>query len=324
MNIFKNQTILITGGTGSWGNELTKQLLILNPKRIIIYSRNEFNQVTMKRKFNNKKLKFHIGDVRDYDSLNQACKKVDYIFHLAALKHVPVCEQQPDEAIKTNINGTQNVIRAAINNHVKKAIDVSSDKACAPLNSYGMTKAVGEKLIINASELVDTTEFMCIRAGNVMGTAGSVIPLFIDQIKKNNKITITDKRMTRYFISLEEAISLLFTAINSNVDGSLFVMKMPACKLTDLAKVLVDYYGDNKTEIIETGIRPGEKIDEVLVSKDEVLDTYEYNDTYYLIYPQGKEKLNLKKVQFPEYSSSTYLLNKKEIKILLDKGGFLK
>jgi len=324
MNIFKNQTILITGGTGSWGNELTKQLLILNPKRIIIYSRNEFNQVTMKRKFNNKKLKFHIGDVRDYDSLNQACKKVDYIFHLAALKHVPVCEQQPDEAIKTNINGTQNVIRAAINNHVKKAIDVSSDKACAPLNSYGMTKAVGEKLIINASELVDTTEFMCIRAGNVMGTAGSVIPLFIDQIKKNNKITITDKRMTRYFISLEEAISLLFTAINSNVDGSLFVMKMPACKLTDLAKVLVDYYGDNKTEIIETGIRPGEKIDEVLVSKDEVLDTYEYNDTYYLIYPQGKEKLNFKKVQFPEYSSSTYLLNKKEIKILLDKGGFLK
>ena len=140
-NIFANQRILITGGTGSWGNELTKQLLVFNPKQIIIYSRNEFNQVRMKRIFNNKRLKFHIGDVRDYDSLNKACRKVDYIFHLAALKHVPVCEQQPDEAIKTNIKGTNNVIKAAINNNVKKVIDVSSDKACAPLNVYGMTKA---------------------------------------------------------------------------------------------------------------------------------------------------------------------------------------
>ena len=322
-SIFNEAKILITGGTGSWGNELTKQLLTFNPGQIIIYSRNEFNQVTMKRRFNNKKLKFHIGNVRDYDSLNRACKGVDYIFHLAALKHVPVCEQQPNEAIKTNINGTNNVIRAAINNQVKRVIDVSTDKACSPLNVYGMTKAVGEKLITNASQLTDTTDFMCIRAGNVMGTAGSVIPLFIDQIKKNNKITITDKRMTRYFISLEEAISLLFTAINSNFDGSLFVMKMPACKLTDLAKVLIDYYGDKNTEIIETGIRPGEKIHEVLVSKDEVLQTYEYNDTYYLIYPQNKIEL-FQKVTFPEYSSSTYLMNKKEIQKLLNKGGFLK
>ena len=322
-SIFNEAKILITGGTGSWGNELTKQLLTFNPGQIIIYSRNEFNQVTMKRKFKNKKLKFHIGNVRDYDSLNEACKGVDYIFHLAALKHVPICEQQPSEAIKTNIEGTNNVIRAAINNKVKRVIDVSTDKACSPLNVYGMTKAVGEKLTINASQLTDTTDFMCIRAGNVMGTAGSVIPLFIDQIKKNNKITITDKRMTRYFISLEEAISLLFTAINSNFDGSLFVMKMPACKLTDLAKVLIDYYGDNNTEIIETGIRPGEKIHEVLVSKDEVLQTYEYNDTYYLIYPQNKIEL-FQKVTFPEYSSSTYLMNKKEIQKLLNKGGFLK
>ena len=323
MNIFANQRILITGGTGSWGNELTKQLLIYNPKQIIIYSRNEFNQVTMKRIFDNKKLKFHIGDVRDYVSLNRACKEVDYIFHLAALKHVPICEQQPDEAIKTNINGTQNIIRAAINNNVKKVIDVSSDKACSPLNSYGMTKAVGEKLILNASQLTDTTEFMCIRAGNVMGTAGSVIPLFIDQIKRYNKVTITDKRMTRYFISLSEAISLLFTAINSNVTGSLFVMKMPACKLTDLAQVLIDYYGDENTTTEEIGIRPGEKLDEVLVSKDEVLETYEYGLTYYLISPK-KEIQWLKKVRFPEYNSSTFLMTKYEIKELLDRGGFLK
>ena len=320
----KNKRILITGGTGSWGYELVKQLLTLKPKQIIIYSRNEFNQVKMERDFNNKKLKFLIGNVRDYGKMNFACKNVDYVFHLAALKHVPIAEEFPYEAIKTNINGTRNVIRSAIDNNVKKVIDVSTDKACAPLNTYGLTKAVGERLILNASQIGSKTKFMCIRAGNVMGTAGSVIPLFIDQIKKYNEITITDKRMTRYFISLHEAISLLFVAINSKITGSLFVMKMPACRLIDLAQVLIDYYGNDMTRIIETGIRPGEKQHEVLVSKDEVIDTYEYNDTYYLIYSQAKKKLKLKKVSFPEYSSSTYLLTKKEIKQLLNKGGFLK
>lgn len=320
----KNKRILITGGTGSWGYVLVKQLLTLNPKQIVIYSRNEFNQVQMCREFNNKKLKFMIGDVRDYGKIDFACKNVDYVFHLAALKHVPIAEEFPYEAIKTNINGTRNIIRAAINNDVKKVIDVSTDKACAPLNTYGLTKAVGERLILNASQISDKTKFMCIRAGNVMGTAGSVIPLFIDQIKKYNEITITDKRMTRYFISLHEAISLLFVAINSKITGSLFVMKMPACRLIDLAQVLIDYYGNDMTRIIKTGIRPGEKLEEVLVSKYEVLDTYEYNDTYYLIYLQSNKKLKLKKVSFPEYSSSTYLLTKKEIKQLLNKGGFLK
>ena len=312
----KNKRILITGGTGSWGNELTKQLLTLNPKQIIIYSRNEFNQVKMSRLFNNKKLKFMIGDVRDYGKINFACKNVDYVFHLAALKHVPIAEEFPYEAIKTNINGTRNVIRAAIDNNVKKVIDVSTDKACAPLNTYGLTKAVGERLILNASQISDKTEFMCIRAGNVMGTAGSVIPLFINQIKKYNEITITDKRMTRYFISLQEAISLLFVAINSKITGSLFVMKMPALKLIDLAQVLIDYYGNKNTKIKEIGIRPGEKLEEVLVSKYEVLDTYEYNDTYYLI-SHKKELYN--KVTFKEYTSATNLLTKKEIGKLLNK-----
>jgi FlaA1/EpsC-like NDP-sugar epimerase len=173
--VFKNETILITGGTGSWGNELTSQLLIKNPKKIIIFSRGELAQVNMQRKFENNKLKFIIGDVRDYSAVDNATKNVDYIFHLAALKHVPVCENQPQEAIKTNINGTINIINAAIKHGVKKVIDVSSDKAVAPTNVYGMTKAVGEKLIIQANTLTDKTDFVCIRGGNVLGSNQMVV-----------------------------------------------------------------------------------------------------------------------------------------------------
>ena len=207
---FKNKTILITGGTGSWGHELTTQLLESNPKEIRIYSRGELSQVKMKREYNNSKLKFIIGDVRDDEVINNACKNVNYIFHLSALKHVPICEENPDEAIKTNIIGTQNVIKSAIYNKVERVIDVSSDKACSPINLYGMTKAVGERLITHASIFTDETQFMVIRGGNAMGSNGSVIPLFINQIKQFNKITVTDRRMTRFFITLPEAIQLLF------------------------------------------------------------------------------------------------------------------
>jgi len=330
--MFTDKVILITGGTGSWGNELTAQLLERKPKEIRILSRGEFAQVTMQRKFNDKRLNFVIGDIRDRDAVNYACKGVDYVFHLAALKHVPVCEEQPQEAIKTNITGTTNLINCAIDNGVKKVIDVSTDKAVDPLNLYGMTKAVAEKLIIQANKISPVTKFVCIRGGNVLGTNGSVVPFFIDQIEKTNSVRVTDMRMTRYFLTLHEAISLLFKASEEGVGGETFVMHMPACRITDLAKVLMEHYGDKKTGMCETGSRPGEKIHEVLISGCEAANTYKYDDNYYLILPtlhipgleEHYKNLSLKKVKFSDYNSEMELMNKAQVKIMLSEGGFLK
>jgi FlaA1/EpsC-like NDP-sugar epimerase len=329
--MFKDKKILVTGGTGSWGNELTTQLLEKDPEQIIIFSRGEFAQVTMKRKFNDDRLKFIIGNVRDYPSLEHACRDIDYVFHLAALKHVPICEEQPLEAIKTNIQGTENLIKAAIANQVKKVIDVSTDKAVDPINLYGMTKAVGERLIIHANKKADDTKFICIRAGNVLGTQGSVVPFFIKLIKEHNKILITDNRMTRFFMTLSDAISLLFKATEKSIGGETFVEQMPSFKLTDLVKALVEVYGNNDTKIIETGIRPGEKIDEVLVSRYEVVNSYVYDGSYYLILPvlyidgleEHYEYCNLEKVSFSEYSSRTQLSDIETLKLLLKRGGFI-
>ena len=280
MTQFKQQTILITGGTGSWGNELVAQLLDKDPKQIIIYSRGEFAQVTMQRKFNNDKLKFVIGDVRDLEALTDACKGVDIVFHLAALKHIPVCEDYPNEAIKTNLQGTENVIKATIANKVKRVIDVSTDKACVPINLYGITKAAGEKLIIHANGLGTETAFTVIRGGNVLGSNGSVIPHFIKQIKDYNRITITDKEMTRYFLTLPEAISLLFVAAKSDIPGGIFVMKMPAFKIRDIAWILIRLKGNSHTKTEYMGIRQGEKLHESLVSIYESPNTYVYGDNF--------------------------------------------
>jgi len=329
--VFSNKKILITGGTGSWGYELTKQLLKKNPDEIRILSRGEFAQVTMKRRFNDDRLSFIIGDIRDYNAVNLACRDIDLVFHLAALKHVPICEEQPYEAIKTNILGTENLIKASIHNQIERVIDVSTDKAVTPINMYGMTKAIGEKLIIHANKLSTITKFTCIRAGNVLGTNGSVIPFFIDMIKRYNKVTITDKRMTRFFLTLEDAIELLFKAVERSIGGETFIVQMPSFYIYDIAKVLIETYGNDKTKIIETGIRPGEKIDEVLVSKYEVANCYEYDYNYYLILPflnvngilEHYRNLNLKKVDFEEYSSKTNLMGIEKLKELLKKGGFI-
>jgi len=242
---------------------------------------------------------------------------------LAALKHVPIAEEFPYESIKTNINGTRNIIRASINCGVKVMVDVSTDKAVMPINTYGITKALGEKLTLNASRLSNKTKFMVIRGGNVLGTAGSVVPLWIDQIKKDNKITITDVTMTRYFFTLPEAIKLLFVAMDSNINSGLFVMKMPSCKIIDLGELLIEHYGNNDTKIKVTGIRPGEKLDEVLVSKHESYDAYEYSKDYYLISSYRKFK-KFKKAPNTEYNSAQNLMTKEEIKKLLQKGGYLK
>jgi FlaA1/EpsC-like NDP-sugar epimerase len=298
-----------------------------NVKEIICFSRGELQQVLMKRRFNDPRLKFVIGDVRDYDAVKLATRNVDYIFHLAALKHVPVCEENVQETIKTNIDGTTNIVNAAIENRVRKVIDVSSDKAVEPINLYGMTKAVGEKIIVQANDLTDYTKFVCIRGGNVMGSSGSVIPFFIEQIKSGGPITLTDHDMTRFFLTLEEAIQLLFKASIDSIGGETFVMNMPACYIKDLAQVLMDVYG--QVEIKETGMRPGEKLDEMLISHHESKLSYCYDDNYFLTLPSNYNQALSVRYQdcksFPhkEFSSKTKIMNKKEIKEMLKKGNFI-
>ena len=326
--MFNHSRIFISGATGSWGQTLVTQLLQkYDVEEIICFSRGELQQVLMKRKFNNPKLKFVIGDVRDYEAVKLATRNVDFIFHLAALKHVPVCEENVQETIKTNINGTTNIVNAAIENGVKKVIDVSSDKAVEPINLYGMSKAVGEKIIVQANNLTDFTKFVCIRGGNVMGSNGSVIPFFIEQIKSGGPLTITDKRMTRFFLTLEEAIELLFKASIDSIGGETFVMNMPACYITDLADVLMEEYG--KVDVKETGIRPGEKLDEMLISHHESSLSYCYDNNYYLTLPLGFNQAPATRYQshtaFPylEFSSKTKIMNRSEIKEMLKKGKFI-
>ena len=326
--MFNGSRIFICGATGSWGQTLTTLLLnSYNVKEIVCFSRGELQQVLMKRKFNNSKLKFVIGDVRDYEAVRLATRGVDYIFHLAALKHVPVCEENVQETIKTNINGTANIIKAATENRVKKVIDVSSDKAVEPINLYGMTKAVGEKLIVQANDYSEYTKFVCIRGGNVMGSSGSVIPFFIEQIKAGGPLTITDNRMTRFFLTLEEAIQLLFKASIDSIGGETFVMNMPSCYIKDLAEVLMDEYG--QVEVKETGMRPGEKLDEMLISSHESMLTFCYDNNYFLTLPANYNQAlkiryqDCRAFPYEAFSSKTKIMNKEEIREMLKKGKFL-
>ncbi len=330
MDMYENARILITGGTGSWGNELTKKLLLYNPQEIRIFSRNEFSQVTMQRKFNDHPaLKFIIGDVRDYQAVEDACKDIDYIFHLAALKHVPICEFQPEEAMKTNITGTENVIRASIMNRVKKVIDVSSDKAVDPINFYGMTKSFGEKLTLRANDYSEHTRFVCIRGGNVLGTNGSVVPLFKKMILDGKDISLTSSEMTRFFLTVSEAINLLLKASEESIGGEIYVMQMKACGILDLAEVLIEELALKPVSIKEVGIRPGEKLHEVLVSNHEAPFTYQYDSQYYVILPSHSpislinKYNNYKKVTFEKYQSNDRLMSKNEILEMLRQGGFL-
>lgn len=327
--MFRDKRILVTGGTGSWGYELVRQLLDFEPQEVIIFSRNESSQVAMQRTFENKRLSFIIGDIRDKEALNRACAGIDYVFHLAALKHVPVCEEQPYEAMKTNVLGTQYVIEAAIENKVEKVVYISTDKAANPSNFYGMTKAIGEKLIIHANLLHTDTQFVCVRGGNVLGTNGSVIHLFMKQIREKGRVGITDMAMTRFFLTLQEAISLLFKATEASIGGETFVMMMPTCKITDLAQVLGEAMGKPDVEMVELGVRPGEKIHEILLTEFESLTTVLFDEQYLVILPTLeipgiKEKYEAySKVSFSSFCSSHSLMSKDEIRELLVKGGFL-
>lgn len=330
--MFEDKTILITGGTGSWGYELTKQLLEQRAKEIRIFSRNESKQVEMRTHFGTTKIKYILGDVRSPHDLITAMADVNSVFHLAALKHIPICENQPFEPIKTNVIGLENVIYAAINNGVDRVINVSSDKAVDPINTYGLTKALGEKLIIQANQFSEHTKFICVRAGNVLGSSGSVVPIFIESIKNENEVWITDKQMTRFFLTLGDAISLLFKATVHGRGGEIFVMRMQTCRIIDLAAALILNYGNTSTEVKMGQIRPGEKIHEVLISKHEIRNTVIYDNNYYLILPSidipQMDTYHLLSsylpVSFNEYWSANNLMTTTEIEQMLEKGGFLK
>jgi FlaA1/EpsC-like NDP-sugar epimerase len=284
----------------------------------------------MKQEFDNDpRLKFIIGDIKEKDGLTEACQNVDYLFHLAALKHVPVCEYQPLEALKTNVHGTQNVIDAAIECNVKRVIYISTDKASNPSNFYGLSKAMGERLIIHANTLNSSTRFVCIRGGNVLGTNGSVIHVFKKQIQEKGKIGITDLEMTRFFLTIEEAIKLVFKATFESLGGEIFVMKMPACKIVDLADVLIEASNKNNVEIDILGVRPGEKIHELLLSEYESQTTIAYDDEYFVILPPiyidglKEHYSKFKPANLTNYNSSKELMSKKEIMAVLKKGGFI-
>ena len=303
--MYTDKTILISGGSGSWGRELTKQLLNKRPREIIVYSRGEIAQVDMARTMDDPRITYVIGDVRDPKAIDMVFSRgIDYVFGLAALKHVPICENQPREAILTNISGTQNMIDASVKHKVKKFIDVSTDKATNPCNLYGMTKAIGERLTIEANCMTKDTEFICIRGGNVLGTNGSIVPYVIDQIKTTNRVKVTDDRMTRFFLSLPQAIELLLYAAEEGIGGETYVMNMPSFYIIDLVNVLISAYGNEKTKIDIIGAREGEKIHEVLISEHEIARTHYVNDNYYVIYPQ----INTNRTHFhiwdhPEYES---------------------
>lgn len=326
----KNKVILITGGTGSWGQELVRNLLEREPQEIRIFSRNESLQVSMQQHFrHHPKLTFIIGDIRDKYELMQACQQVDYIYHLAALKHVPICEQQPDSAMKTNVMGTHHLIQAAIANDVTKVIYVSTDKAADPSSTYGMTKALGEKLIVQANQVDCKTRFVCVRSGNVLGTTGSVVPIFKQRIAQGLDITLTDSRMTRFFVTLEDAIVFLLKVTEDNKGGEVYVAKMPACSIKDLAEVLIEESSTDTIRINETGARPGESLGESLISEYESGYSLNLNDQSYVIVPpyaiEGLQEHYASSipVDFYRYHSDQALMSKAEIRDLLYRGGCL-
>lgn len=284
-NLFNNKSILITGGTGSFGKKLTKTLLAhYKPKKIIIYSRDELKQFEMQQQFNNEKMRYFIGDVRDKERIIQACEGVDYIIHAAALKQVPAAEYNPTECIKTNINGAENVIRAALANRVTKVIALSTDKAACPVNLYGATKLASDKLFVAANNMAaGKTEFSVVRYGNVVGSRGSVVPFFKHWLDQGNiSLPITDPEMTRFWITLQQGVDFVLTNFARMRGGEIFVPKIPSVLITDLAEAIAPGVA---TTVI--GIRPGEKLHETMCPRDDSHLTLEFDD-HYVITPTIK------------------------------------
>lgn len=321
--MFKNKVLMITGGTGSFGNAVLNRFLETEIKEIRIFSRDEKKQDDMRKKYNNDKIKFYIGDVRDIQSIRNAIHGVDYIFHAAALKQVPSCEFFPLEAVKTNVIGTDNVLTAAIDEGVKKVICLSTDKAAYPVNAMGTSKAMMEKVFVAKSRTVspEKTVICGTRYGNVMCSRGSVIPLFIEQIKSGKPLTITEPKMTRYIMSLDEAVELVLFAFKNAESGDIMVQKAPACTIEDLAQAVKEIFNaDNEIKII--GIRHGEKMYETLLTNEECAHAIDMGNFYRVpcdkrdlnyekYFSKGNEKRNVLK----EYNSkNTQILNVNQVK----------
>jgi UDP-N-acetylglucosamine 4,6-dehydratase len=324
--MFQNKILMITGGTGSFGQTVLKRFLATDVREIRIFSRDEKKQEEMRIALNNPKLKFYIGDVRDCESLSPAMKGVDYVFHAAALKQVPSCEFYPIEAVKTNVLGTENVLNVATKNHVKRVVVLSTDKAVYPINAMGISKAMAEKLMVAKArtQLENETVFCATRYGNVMASRGSVIPLFVTQIKEGRPLTVTDPKMTRFLMSLEESVDLVLYAFTHGKQGDLFVQKAPASTVADLAEAIKQIFG-NKAPVRVIGTRHGEKLYESLISREEMAKAEDMGDyfripadnrdlNYAQFFSEGEEKI----AQFDDYTShNTKLLNVEEVRNLL-------
>jgi len=299
MSVFANKTLLITGGTGSFGNAVLNRFLKTDIGEIRIFSRDEKKQDDMRHDFQARmpevanKIKFYIGDVRNKSNLKYAMKGVDYVFHAAALKQVPSCEFFPMEAVKTNVIGTDNTLDAAIDAGVKCVICLSTDKAAYPINAMGITKAIEEKIAVAKSRLSGDTKICCTRYGNVMCSRGSVIPLWIDQIRKGNPITLTEPKMTRFIMSLEEAVDLVLFAFEHGKNGDILVQKAPACTIQTQAEAVCELFGGKKEEIKVIGIRHGEKMYETLLTKEEAAKAIDMGNFYAV--PADNRDLNYDK-----------------------------
>ena len=328
---FEDRILLITGGTGSFGNAVLRRFLSSGLREIRILSRDEKKQDDMRKRYSNPKIKFYIGDVRDYQSVLNAVRGADFIYHAAALKQVPSCEFHPLEAVKTNVLGTENVLEAAINFGVKRVVCLSTDKAVYPINAMGISKAMMEKVAVAKSRSSNSTVINVTRYGNVMASRGSVIPLFYNQIINNNPITITDPKMTRFLMSLADSVELVFHAFSNAQQGDIFVQKAPAATIETLSKALIEIF-NSKSEINIIGTRHGEKKHEALLSKEEFLHTEDLGDFYRI--KSDSRDLNYSKYfengdknvdKFSDYTSgNTYLLTVEEMKSLLLKLDYIK
>ncbi|GAB5351841.1 polysaccharide biosynthesis protein [Qipengyuania sp. 483] len=330
--MFTDKTLLITGGTGSFGNAVLRRFLDSDLREIRIFSRDEKKQDDMRKKYNDPKLKFHIGDVRDYQSVLNAVRGSDFIFHAAALKQVPSCEFYPLEAVKTNVLGTENTLEAAINSGVERVVCLSTDKAVYPINAMGISKAMMEKVIVAKSRVTESTMICATRYGNVMASRGSVIPLFTNQIRAGQPITITDPEMTRFMMTLDDAVDLVLYAFQHAKPGEIFVQKAPAATISTLARALTDLLGAPDHTINTIGTRHGEKRFEALLSREEMAAAEDLGDYYRvppdlrdLNYDKFFEKGEIKISEAEDYNSqNTTRLDVSGMQALLQKLTFIR
>jgi len=325
--LFNGKKVLITGGTGSLGKALTKKLVETDVETIRIFSREEWKQVQMESEIDDSRLRFLIGDVRDKERLSRALEDINIVIHAAALKHVPVAEYNPFEAVKTNVFGAQNLIEACLEKNVEMALAIGTDKAVAPFNTYGATKLLMERLFISANYYKGRhkIKFLCVRYGNVLGSRGSIVPSLVDQINNNKKIQITDPSMTRFNITMNQSLELIFRALKYGAGGEIFVPKLKAYQTGDMGDAIVELL-DSKNEIEYISVRPGEKFHESLVSRDEIRNTFETDDDYIVFEEQTQNHdlshiIGIRKSSLEDrYSSDKVkLLSKEEIKEILVK-----